>query len=506
LQIPRLTLSVRELAALYGSRVQAHPDSSSLRSAGTLKTPEEQLYHPAVVYPLVALFVQNNCNAHYRLQIRRLFTKLDQQRLPPLLLNTMLAFAAPISQHPWLKHVDPLDVRLEYFTRAEAHVPEHLACPTVDTTLCLSLLSNISVSLAESGKQSTYHALAMRACTQLGWHCMDRIPDRALPEGVSYEAPSTLTGPAVRDLVAQNLLRELQRRAFWQVYYAEVINCCFYDMVPMLSPDDLKVDPIDDHRLTPLYYMEHWLPGDELPCLLPPAMENMCGYRSSVDFCSLAYRVATLTTQSVHLPPTSFDDYDQLNADLTQWYAQLPASLQLPASMAATEDSLSLAQLLHRRMAMVVHTKYHSLVILLNSRNYLYTFTDFDPSTHPPCHELSLQAADFLANVSLPFFQAFPRRHKIYWDYLYYIQAGVKLVSAIARERRPLEQARLIHQTERLLVGLEESQRESRTAALCCQVIRKALSHITQRVVPKGIALNNKQTHQLFDITHQYNL
>ncbi|KAJ1982630.1 hypothetical protein H4R34_001649 [Dimargaris verticillata] len=184
-----------------------------------LKSEEERLYDPQLVYPMLALYMKRNTRVYTKFLLIRLYRKLEANAVDPFFLNAALAFIAPYYLHPALEdywrptpHDDggeaemqdpasqvvcPRNAGRAYEERAEALLMDAMEMPSIDRLYALMTLTGSIMSYGgDSPKKLSVFSLCRHMVIKLRLHLVDspirddqRYPKLGLPSSSTHSSP-----------------------------------------------------------------------------------------------------------------------------------------------------------------------------------------------------------------------------------------------------------------------------------------------------------------------------
>ncbi|KAJ1973586.1 hypothetical protein H4R35_004039 [Dimargaris xerosporica] len=209
-------LTTRDLMSRY-ARLSIFSNVSPL--SVRLKSEEERLYDPQLVYPMLALYMKRNTRVYTKFLLIRLYRKLDVNAVDPFFLNAALAFIAPYYLHPALEDywrptsyeeasdavapdpaaqmACPRNAGRAYEERAEALLMDAMEAPSIDRLYALMTLTGSIMSYGgNSPKKLSVFSLCRHMVIKLRLHLVDspirddqRYPKLGLPTSSTHSSP-----------------------------------------------------------------------------------------------------------------------------------------------------------------------------------------------------------------------------------------------------------------------------------------------------------------------------
>ncbi|KAJ1654355.1 hypothetical protein IWQ61_005697 [Dispira simplex] len=387
---------------------------STLDVRAALHSEEETIYHPRLVRNMVAVFANQQARLHRQLYLERLWRKVLDQQVTPLTLNYILATSAAA----FVQDQVSVDVRrrvaLMYLDRVEALLMAEFDSPSLDTPYLLLGLGYACLMVKRNDKYVYYSSLAHRLMVQLGFHQVDEPRSTDGVEDSQREDQEARVPPpfkgggsaAFRGLNNDDdeLIREYKRRSFWEIVYFEDLSHCLFGVASSLSQLDVQVLPIDDRLLEKILRLD---PADDhYPAILPGNRVTITGYSYMLEFHRLVGQVADLRSKAgKHAKePGSIRYYYHLNGQLRCAYRQICHHAKFPS----LGVDIYLQNPKHCVSLIMLHTCYHFVVIMANTRNWSLNHDVVHPEQDPECHRTAMTSADFIIQSCVPLFKRLP--------------------------------------------------------------------------------------------------
>ncbi|KAJ1973158.1 hypothetical protein H4R35_004261, partial [Dimargaris xerosporica] len=373
----------------------------------TLKSEEELLYSPILVYSLITIFVNQQVRLYQKIYLERFYRKLHRQEISPLALNFILAYGSSITIKDQLFHAYMRkNVAQIYFNRFCQLVMKEIESPSLESAYIIFQIGSIYTTFKDNSGYAFYLDLGKSLMHQMKFHLVDHGDARTNPMRLpqDYRESGTTNDQ-------DELLREYKRRAYWEI-------SAFYNLINSMlgnpgtvGPNNVMVNAIDDRLL---YKILHLPPEEDVyPPIIPGMRQTLCGYPGLTRFAYLSGEVANLRSRvRCEDPETALQYYFTLNEKLQSNYDELVHLYPLPLAVPKEAD---IAQRpIHYTSIYLVHTNYHATVIMLNIHNWSIVGPGasaapasqmFLPEQHPALHQRGLDAADFITRHCFLFFK-----------------------------------------------------------------------------------------------------
>ncbi|KAJ1911421.1 hypothetical protein IWQ60_010142 [Tieghemiomyces parasiticus] len=380
----------------------------------SLKTPEDTLYSPALVRPLLALYVMHQVRIFCQPFLQRLYRKLDRGEISPASLNFMLCYGTCVVSESYMSLENRRAFSLAYLERLDHLSLTQLSDESaLDIPLVLFLISRVHAFQKTSAGYVQFIALS----------------------GLEDDRPAD-----PRQALHYDLDREYKRRTFHEVTSLECYASAFLGVPPTVNIRFTRVKPISD---TLLYKMLTLPPEDDIyPALVPGMSHSVSGYPVFIELTDIAYDVCHLRAR---LPPVRLEDVDlqpylTLNRRLDDLYPAIERQFPLDTTAAYTVAATSH----HSRMMSsgsssplagnpppttttttdtvnpphdnavyaagqcMIHSIFHLTRVFLNVHNWAFGPRAFRPESYPVLREAASASVDHFTLHCLPYLQRLP--------------------------------------------------------------------------------------------------
>ncbi|KAJ1982554.1 hypothetical protein H4R34_001662 [Dimargaris verticillata] len=396
---PYLNNPYSEQFTLYFTRIS--------NSTITLKSEEEILYSPILVYSLITIFVNQQVRLYQKIYLERFYRKLHRREISPLALNFILAYGSSITIKDQLFHAYMRkNVAQIYFNRFCQLVMKEIECPSLESAYIIFQIGSIYTTFKDNSGYAFYLDLGKSLMHQMKFHLVDHGDARTNPMRLPQDYRES-----GKTNVRDELLREYKRRAYWEI-------TAFYNLINSMlgnpgtvGQNNVMVNAIDDRLL---FKILHLPPEEDVyPPIIPGMRQTLCGYPGLTRFAYLSGEVANLRSRvRCEDPEAALQYYFTLNEKLQSNHDELVHLYPLPLVVPNETD---IAQRpIHYTSIYLVHTNYHATVIMLNIHNWSIVGPGasaasagqmFLPEQHPVLHQRGLDAADFITRHCFLFFK-----------------------------------------------------------------------------------------------------
>lgn len=261
------------------------------------------------------------------------------------LLNAIFASASLFSDRIELRddQCNPQTAGDRFLRRCQEllYLDSLLGQSSIPTVIGLLHLGSAYIARGEMSKSWNYTGLAIRMAFDLGLHLDIRRPG----------------------LNAEDV--EIRRRAFWAAFITDKLQCLYLGRPLAIQ---LRDSHVSTELLDTTEELESWSPYvDPQSCNFPVTLTPIPTFTISAfqKFCVLSKLMAGVINRFYFVGATSSDpqsSLEELDHALVSWYNSLPESLMFqPWSPDSSVASKSVTPNI-----MVLHSAYHSLVILLH--------------------------------------------------------------------------------------------------------------------------------------------
>ncbi|KAG0192448.1 hypothetical protein DFQ28_009173 [Apophysomyces sp. BC1034] len=382
-------------------------------------------------YPMLPLFYK-----------KRLYSPMVQPIEPvsPLLLNAIYAVASRISPDVRVRS-DPTSADTAgdvFFERAKCLLDDYYDLPRISTVQALLLLATHQHGAMKSARAWLYSGMAFRMAQDLGLH---RNCDQW---NISPEE------------------RERRKRVFWCCFMVDRLTSATYGRsstfeerdcdVPFPTVDDdeeIKTDDHPDSTRPTVRLLELFLNSIKLCDILGHVLRNLY-YAKSFDNVSMPHMDHVLSS---------------LNREITNWYNNLPPSLQYKLADATKGDSTRGAPL----PVCQIHMIYYTTVILLH-RTFVPGPKQSASFTSFPSNEICTSAANSILNIVSGMLVDDKLKYVLNYTVYYIFTAGIIFLKSASSADEQIALGAKIS-LNKIMRALDEIEGTWVTAARSCNLL-----------------------------------